>query len=415
MKKLTIGSAVYDDPQGIWYTYQSLRLNNNDILQDLEFIVIDNNPSSKEGRATKEVCRKFGAKYIPYTKKTTTACRNEIFSNATGLFTMSLDSHVLLEPDTIKKFIAYTEDNPETEDLLQGPMLHDSLGVGAMETHMKPEWRDDMFGIWSKDARGFNPDNEPFEIPMHGLGAFACKTDAWLKFFPLFKGFGGEEGYIHEKFRNAGRKTLCLPFFRWLHRFRVQESVTYPLKIEDRVRNYALGHLDNGKDVEEVRNYFLQHRPNMEVDEMVNQAIDIYEAYIDSPALIEEMLEEDTAKSNINVGGRAWGGGNFIIPSCSDYLKIEVRGIFPIGLHEIYYMQGTKKKFLQLEDRDFGQGMSLKNEEESLVFNTTECKGQSIHLHVSPDTSQSSQNIEHLIFSTSPTKKNWTELYGIDT
>ena len=34
-----------------------------------------------------------------------------------------------------------------------------------------------------------------------------------------FREFGGEEWYIHEKYRQAGAKCLCLPFLRWQHRF----------------------------------------------------------------------------------------------------------------------------------------------------------------------------------------------------
>ena len=68
MKKLTIGSAVYDDFEGVYFTYQSLRLNTADIKEDLEFIIIDNNPDSAEGKAVKHFCESTREiKYIPYT------------------------------------------------------------------------------------------------------------------------------------------------------------------------------------------------------------------------------------------------------------------------------------------------------------------------------------------------------------
>ena len=54
MKKLTIGSAVYDDFEGVYFSYQSLRLNNPELKNDIEYIIIDNNPSSAEGKAVKE-------------------------------------------------------------------------------------------------------------------------------------------------------------------------------------------------------------------------------------------------------------------------------------------------------------------------------------------------------------------------
>lgn len=258
MKKITIGSAVYNDPQGIWYTYQSIRLNNKDILDDIELVVIDNNPKSPEGKDTENICSKLGIKYIPYDKKRSTAVRNEIFKHSTAPFCFSIDSHVLFEPNTIKRLIRWTESNPNCEDLLQGPMLHDSLNPNNrdMSTHMNPTWRAHMFGVWGFDDRAVDMNNEPFEIEMHGLGLFGCKTDTWLGFHDLFKGFGGEEGYIHEKYRKNGRKTLCLPFLRWLHKFRLSDKPPYPLPLSERISNYIVGHLDNELPLDEIEEHF---------------------------------------------------------------------------------------------------------------------------------------------------------------
>ena len=58
MKKLTIGSAVYDDFDGVYFSYQSLRLNNQDIWDDLDLLIIDNNPESAQGKATQSFCKK---------------------------------------------------------------------------------------------------------------------------------------------------------------------------------------------------------------------------------------------------------------------------------------------------------------------------------------------------------------------
>mgnify|MGYP001355887764 CR=1 FL=1 len=71
MKKLTIGSAVYDDYEGVYFSYQSLRLNNLDIDDDLDYVIIDNNPSSVEGQAVKKFCedsRKI--RYFSFEEKT---------------------------------------------------------------------------------------------------------------------------------------------------------------------------------------------------------------------------------------------------------------------------------------------------------------------------------------------------------
>lgn len=301
MKKMTIGSAVYNDPQGIWYTYQSIRLNNKDILNDIELIVIDNNPSSQEGKDTKNICDKLGMKYVPYDKKRSTAVRNEIFTNATAPFCFSIDSHVLFEPDTIKRLIKWTEENPDCEDLLQGPMLHDSLNPNNrdMSTHMNPIWRAHMFGVWGFDDRAVDMNNEPFEIQMHGLGLFGCKTDTWLGFHDLFKGFGGEEGYIHEKYRKNGRKTLCLPFLRWLHKFRLSDRPPYPLPLSERINNYIVGHLDNELPLEPVEEHFAKDFAGF--DALVEEVKVTLEVYKEVPALVEEQnnyLEEEKRVPN---------------------------------------------------------------------------------------------------------------------
>ncbi|MGL1784034.1 hypothetical protein ACSTG0_23510, partial [Vibrio parahaemolyticus] len=84
------------------------------------------------------------------------------------------------------------------------------------------------------DPAGAEPDLPPFEIPMQGMGLFACRRDAWAGFNPDFRGFGGEEGYIHEKFRQRGGKVLCLPFLRWMHRFNRPLGLPYPNVWADR-------------------------------------------------------------------------------------------------------------------------------------------------------------------------------------
>jgi hypothetical protein len=118
-----------------------------------------------------------------------------------------------------------------------------------------------MWGTWGFDPRGADPGGEPFEIPMQGLGVFSCNREAWLGFNPQFRGFGCEEGYIHEKFRRAGARCLCLPWFRWSHRFGRPSGVSYPLNVEDRLRNYAIGHAELGLDLRPLAEHFAGHLP----------------------------------------------------------------------------------------------------------------------------------------------------------
>jgi hypothetical protein len=89
-------------------------------------------------------------------------------------------------------------------------------------------------------------------------GLFACRRAAWPGFNRNFRGFGGEEGYIHEKFRQRGGRTLCLPFLRWLHRFGRPLGAPYSNRWEDRIRNYVIGFTELGLDTGEMEVHFAQ-------------------------------------------------------------------------------------------------------------------------------------------------------------
>ena len=104
--------------------------------------------------------------------------------------------------------------------------------------------------------RGADPLASDFEIPLHGCGLFACGREAWPAFNRMFRGFGGEEGYIREKIRQRGGRTLCLPFLRWLHRFGRPLGLRYPNRWEDRVRNYMIGFTELGLDTAEMKAHF---------------------------------------------------------------------------------------------------------------------------------------------------------------
>jgi hypothetical protein len=119
---------------------------------------------------------------------------------------------------------------------------------------MEDVWQDKMWGVWAPNTRELP--EEPFEIPMHGLGLFGCKREAWLGFNPEFRGFGGEEGYIHYKYRAFGRKVMCLPWLKWVHRFSVPHNIKYPLDMADRVRNYLIGFKELGMDPKPIYDLF---------------------------------------------------------------------------------------------------------------------------------------------------------------
>jgi hypothetical protein len=154
----------------------------------------------------------------------------------------------------LKRLIDFYDSGLDGGNLLQGPIIYDDLK--NYSTHFDFTWRGHMLGTWQTDERGSDKDNDPFEIPSQGLGLFSCRKDSWLGFNKEFRGFGGEEGYIHKKYIKNGKRTLCLPFLRWLHRFNRPNGVTYPNKYEERFRNYMLGFHELNLPTNELKEHF---------------------------------------------------------------------------------------------------------------------------------------------------------------
>ncbi len=254
-RKLTIGMATYDDYDGAYFTLQALRLYHPEILADTEFLVIDNHPDGPCSAALKRLETSIpNYRYVPHDLWQGTTVKHLVFEEAAGEFVLCVDSHVFIVPGALKRLLDYLDAHPDTNDLLQGPLLYDDLK--SVATHFSPAWRGGMYGFWALDGRGTDPDAPPFEIPMQGGGLFACRRAVWPGFNPLFRGFGGEEGYIHEKFRQNGGRALCLPFLRWLHRFERPHGIPYNNAWEDRIRNYVIGFKELGIPTAEMEAHF---------------------------------------------------------------------------------------------------------------------------------------------------------------
>lgn len=319
MPKLTIGMAHFEDYHGVYFTIQSLRLHHAEAMKDVEFVIVDNSPDSQHGKDVEQLVRSWahignaGAKYIPMRTPTgTSPSRNKIFEEASGDAVLAMDCHVMFPANTISRLIQFYDDNPETKDIYTGPLIYDTLEY--MTTHFNDEWRGEMWGTWGtawtngngnyfsvlhvndkckfialamgqiplttcgdkelpEDLNwvghekellnqgfvraGFNVDDEPFPITGQGLGVFSCRKDAWLGFNKDARGFGGEELYIHEKFRQEGHEAYLLPFLKWLHRFGRPEGVKYSLTRYGKVRNYVLEFNELGRSLDPIREHFV--------------------------------------------------------------------------------------------------------------------------------------------------------------
>jgi hypothetical protein len=220
----------------VFFTVQSLKLHHD--LKDTEIIVIDNfgDPDLEKFAKNARI------RYEKFTEITgVSAAKNKIFEVAKGEYVLCMDSHILLKPNALK-------DLPETDDFVQGPLVHCS---GLNYTcEWLPVWRGGMWGVWGKNMSEKDIPKDPFEIWAMGAGFFLCRRDTWLGFNPRFKGFGGETGYIQEKYRKAGKKTICQPSLIWMHMF--GRKIPYPLKMVDRVRNYLIGFEEIGLDTKPI-------------------------------------------------------------------------------------------------------------------------------------------------------------------
>ena len=257
-KKLCIGMATYDDYDGVYFTVQALSLYHSQIIDDIEILVVDNHPTGQCAHELKALDGRIkNLRYIPVLEQTGTGVRDVIFKQANSEYVLCLDCHVFIEPAGVRRLMDYFSANPKTNDLLQGPMYSDDLN--SLYTHFDPVWRNGMYGVWAQDQRGLLLKAPAFDIPMQGLGLFACRKESWPGLNKHFRGFGGEEGYIHEKYRKNGHRTLCLPFLRWLHRFARPMGVPYPVNWADRIRNYLIGYSELGLDINPVIEHFNAH------------------------------------------------------------------------------------------------------------------------------------------------------------
>jgi hypothetical protein len=271
--KLTIGMATYDDYDGVYFSLQAIRLFHPEILADVSFLVIDNHPDGPCGEPLKRLENHIANyRYVPAVGHSGTAIRDRVFAEADSTHVLCMDCHVFVVPGALKRLLAWLDAHPGTVDLLQGPLVFDDLQ--SIATHFHPEWRAGMYGYWEHDARADADGAEPFDIPMQGLGLFACRKAAWPGFNPAFRGFGGEEGYIHEKFRQAGGRTLCLPFLRWMHRFERPLGTRYPNRWPDRIRNYLIGFREIGWPTDAIVDHFRTHLGPAEADRVI-EAIEL--------------------------------------------------------------------------------------------------------------------------------------------
>lgn len=271
---LTIGLPYYDDYDGLFFTVQALLCYNNLALDkhDVEILVVDNNPTSPQGRAAAEFIRKSQAsgrrtilRYVPFPDAVgTAAAKNAVFAHAYGEYVLCLDSHVLLGEGRLEQLLSWLWQDRPGDDLYHGVL---TLNNGQNHyTHMDLVWRSRMWGRWACDPHIILDSTTPYEIPNNGLGLFLTRRASWPGFHPAMRGFGGEEGYLQEKYRRLGRRVYCLPWLFWIHRFHPKQlPQRHPVRVQDKFRNYALGLTEIGYDTTALVDHFAEVLPRQQL------------------------------------------------------------------------------------------------------------------------------------------------------
>ncbi|MDH6708230.1 hypothetical protein P3T27_004969 [Kitasatospora sp. MAA19] len=254
-RTLTVGMSTYDDYDGVYFTVSSLLLYHPEVMDRVDFLVVDNHPTGPHAWALKRLEEEIPQlRYVPYDRRVGTAARDRVFREAVSDWVLCVDSHVQLPAGALAALLDYIDEHPDSGDLIQGPLV--STDGRTVSTHWEPRWERCMFGVWGTDPRGIDPAAPPFEIGLQGLGLFACRTKAWPGLSPAFTGHGGEEGHLHEKFRRAGHTVQCLPALRWTHRFDVSRPTRPHHTWTQRLRNYLVGFDELGLPADEALDHF---------------------------------------------------------------------------------------------------------------------------------------------------------------
>lgn len=238
--ELSITMACHDDYPGVWMTIMDLLMHHADDMEGVEIVVGDNNPDSEQGKLTRKFCiGTEGVRYFPIRDvQGSSLPKDRVIRQARGTAVLHLDCHVLLEPGVVGRLKQHYRDQPETTELITGPILH-RPGI-VNDTHQVLTWRGGNLGIWAKHSPATKADGELFEIPQNGTGLFSFRRSTWLGYHPSFIGYGGNESYLYEQWRRHGRHTVCYPWLRWLHRFGHPGGPSYPNPWANKCRNYLI-------------------------------------------------------------------------------------------------------------------------------------------------------------------------------
>jgi hypothetical protein len=351
---LTIGFPTRNDASRLRMCVQVLRMYH--ARDQVEILVADNDPDAEGSRflATQIKHQIKGVRYIPCPNADgPAAVKNYIFDNAFGDWVWCMDSHVFPGAGAVEAALRRIKDNPDSNDLIVGPNYQ--IGLDRISTHYTDKWSGGMRGVWSTawefngkrfDVRkaddglgcelhglmgdappdfqvhwaghedaltklgcrqlGLDPKDE-FEVPAQGCGSFMAQRRTWLAFHRQWRGFGGEEFYIAEKYRAAGRRVLCVGDMPWWHDYDGGPKLNYTRAVQNTVRNVVLGNVDLRQSNDDARKHYVDEIKWMTPAEYDRLISDPFGFTVDAPpppdapdTPVQTLLETGSMKQVFN-------------------------------------------------------------------------------------------------------------------
>jgi GT2 family glycosyltransferase len=335
--RLTIAIPTRLDWYGFHETWHSLvaAIRLAGLTEHIELLVVDQSPDTEHAANIAGTVRSVAAnwqvdpighravnrggpidaRYEPWAEVLGTAAgKMACFGKASGEWVLCLDSHVILTDDSVRKLYEFIRSprNRFSGNLHYGVNLADDhRGYFSHLDIWGPEGQpligdDGVFGNWRSDPRAKSAAGKPFDVEGGGGWCFFARRDAFLSvgFHHLMRGFGGEEGFLAERFRRAERRVLCAPFVRGIHRYARLSGDQYFVTVEEKLRNHVIGWCDLGFDLEQLRAVWAGRLPAETVDAVIARTVLEFQqgtvaAPVAAPAAAPAALSEPAAADEL--------------------------------------------------------------------------------------------------------------------
>lgn len=265
MPALTIGVMHHQKLKSLAATIKALRRDHD--LADVDLMVIDTKSSKK---ARRWVRRQHNIRYAAIEPGQKSSALDQLFEQARGEVVLVLQDPVRLRHGSLQALDRFFACHPDSNALVHGLTMS---GKRVIATHSDPFWRRNSWGSRANKPSPRLGEGLPFVIPMQESGVFSCRRSAWPGMPSGWRGYGGEDGFLQERFRREGAQVVCLPGLQWERIAQVRPARPYSQQAVQVLRNHLAGAADLDLD---TRYITLRHRDRVAPgvsDRLRNQAL----------------------------------------------------------------------------------------------------------------------------------------------